>query len=347
MIRTIQFTGNRKDDYIIEKKYKEVMKPGVSEKDALAAKEKYSRRDYKYKQYWDYVEDGYKNEHLVKNLLNRVIEFAPDKINVLFGPNASGKTTIIKAIAAHCMCGQPYANDGFTSFTKFSPHNINTFSWDDEDYDKMEFIMNSIRNQIHQTAGNDALVDWDGSPTYYENTSGRHIREFGDAQGGLIQDGGEEMMFLFGRQKSSAGQMSIWMINKLMQIAMNPPTIDMLRQACKDAQKSVNETWERAYKGNTMYYDSIIKKAPAPDEQVTTILLDEMDKSLGITNVIALYRDALPRLLHSTRCQPIIVSHSPIILTDNIFNNDDYHIISLVPEYTEACREELSSFKFK
>lgn len=352
MIKSIQFTGQGKDDYIIKRNEVEVVREGISQDYADEVKKFYRKRDSEYKKCWMTVKGDYSNPQLVTNLLNRKFVFSPDRINVLFGPNASGKTTIIRAIAANCMCGSPQAEDGFTSFLKFSPHNLDMISLR-EDYDdwdstrkKQEYI-NAVRHRIVRISGNEAIVEWDGSPTYYENTASRRMISFGDAIGGLIQNEGEELHYLFGKDKSSSGQMTIWMFNKLRQIVSLPPSIEQLIEQNKKASHNVNETWEFAYKSNIDYYDSVIENAPSKENQITTILLDEMDKSLGITNVITLYRDAFPNLLHSSKCQLIVVSHSPVILSDEIYKSDEYNIISLDEDYTQKCREELSKLNFR
>jgi predicted ATPase len=74
--------------------------------------------------------------------------------------------------------------------------------------------------------------------------------------------------------------------------------------------------------------------------------MDEIDKSMDITNVIALYSEVLPRIAETAKCQMIIVSHSPIILTDNVYNSPHYNVISIDEEYTERCRKLLSNFSF-
>ena len=39
------------------------------------------------------------NKTLFKNVVERTFEFFPDRINILFGPNQCGKTTVLRAIA--------------------------------------------------------------------------------------------------------------------------------------------------------------------------------------------------------------------------------------------------------
>ena len=95
---------------------------------------KFTKRDKKY----NYIGE---NPVLLTNLYNRKFKFADKKINVLFGPNASGKSTIIKAIAAHCLCGEDTrVQDGLTNFKKYNPTDYGLF----EDRTKEKFL-NAIR----------------------------------------------------------------------------------------------------------------------------------------------------------------------------------------------------------
>ena len=44
--------------------------------------------------------------------------------------------------------------------------------------------------------------------------------------------------------------------------------------------------------------------------------------------------------------QIIIVSHSPLILTRNIYENPLYNIISMDDEYTDECLDKLKNYSF-
>lgn len=349
MIKSIKFTGKGKNDYISEHIFKDVVREGVDPEEAERVAERYHRRGPEYDKYFDTIDDGYRNPHLVKRLLNRTFKFSPDKINVIFGPNACGKTTIIRAIAAYAHCGTSSDNDGWTSLTKYTPMSIqgvSTFDIKEEEYASAYY--KNIKNSIVRDARNEAVVDWDGVPVYYENMSERRCREFGDMVGGLIESEQEEFIYLFGKQTMSLGQNSIWMLNKLKKIVAQPPTVESLIAANEKQQKGVNCVWQAAAEANLKYYrDKYLKKLPDDaNKRLTTVLMDEIDKSMDITNVIALYSEVLPRIAETAKCQMIIVSHSPIILTDNVYNSPHYNVISIDEEYTERCRKLLSNFSF-
>ena len=283
---------------------------------------KFTKRDKKY----NYIGE---NPVLLKNLYNRKFKFADKKINVLFGPNASGKSTIIKAIAAHCLCGDDNRiQDGMTNFKKFNPTEYG-------------FLVDRTKERfyelINKAAGNIVEIDWDGGFVYNDNFSARNSHSIGDLCGGIIDDIGDEIQYIFSKQVSSMGQNSIYIINKLTQLCTKKIEIaDMDKLFTKEFNR-VNDTWGNTWK---LAYDYINEKH-TDDNASFTIMLDEIDKSLDINNVILLYTEVLPKLVQKYNVQVILVSHSPIILSDKIYNNPDYNIISLDKEYTNSVRENM------
>ena len=283
---------------------------------------KFTKRDKKY----NYIGE---NPVLLTNLYNRKFKFADKKINVLFGPNASGKSTIIKAIAAHCLCGEDTrVQDGLTNFKKYNPTDYGLF----EDRTKEKFL-----NLIDKTAGNIVNVDWDGGFVYNDNFSNRRSVSIGDLCGGVIDDVGEEIHYILGKGKISMGQNSIYLINKLTQICTNKFSIDDIDTSFEKEYKRVNDVWGNTWK---LAYD-YIKEKHTDDNASLTIMLDEIDKSLDINNIIMLYTEVLPKLVQKYNIQIILVSHSPIILSNKIYNSEYYNIISLDENYTTSVRQNI------
>ena len=54
----------------------------------------------------------------------------------------------------------------------------------------------------------------------------------------------------------------------------------------------------------------------------------------------------MPRVVKRFGVQIIIVSHSPLLLTRNIYENPLYNIISMDDEYTSECLKKLKNFSF-
>jgi hypothetical protein len=132
---------------------------------------------------------------------------------------------------------------------------VSTFDIKEEEYASAYY--KNIKNSIVRDARNEAVVDWDGVPVYYENMSERRCREFGDMVGGLIESEQEEFIYLFGKQTMSLGQNSIWMLNKLKKIVAQPPTVESLIAANEKQQKGVNNVWQAAAEANLKYYQDI------------------------------------------------------------------------------------------
>ena len=77
-----------------------------------------------------------------------------------------------------------------------------------------------------------------------------------------------------------------------------------------------------------------------------TLLLDEMDKSLDIENTLLLYRDYLPTLQKKYDIQIILVSHSPIMLTNIVQDSPNYNFISIDKKYTKQMKELFKGVSF-
>lgn len=351
MIKSIIFKGDGKSDYIMKHEYEYQVRPGKSKKKAKELWEKHHGRGMEVEKYWDYVDIGFQNKYLHQTILNRKFEFKPKCINVLFGPNGSGKTTIIKAIASYCMCGNENYTDGYTSFLRFTPRNmfgLGFWGENEKEGDPVDYHRKQIWKSVESNAGNKATIEWDGSPTYYENSICKSRAKLGEAQGGLLNSFAEEVSYFMEKGKMSSGQNSIFMVNKLIDVVLNCPTVADLENIAADASKIYNDVWTDCTKANRKYYDEIITgNPPSREELQPTILMDEIDKSLDIFNVARLYLEAIPLLVKKTNCQIILVSHSPLMVSKNIMESKYYNVISMDDEFTEGCMKALSGISFK
>ena len=124
MIKSIIYPKNGKG-YLSEK-YEKPEKVNLKSKYVREADKTYYKEALaNYKKYGN----TYKRPTAAK-LLGKHIEFVPDKINVLFGENASGKTTIINSLSALCNVSDGWSEmvtpsdftyiirDGISSFRK-------------------------------------------------------------------------------------------------------------------------------------------------------------------------------------------------------------------------------------
>ena len=346
MIYSIEFNKEPKKGYIFNKKYKTVLRTPYKDWTVEQIEEyikneiertssKYCLGRNPYEHFYTEVSDGYENPQLIKNLVGKKIEFEKDKINVLFGPNGSGKTTIIKTIANYCLCGDNHTCDGYTNVVKHGPLDFGVSLFKDKECDY------NIENAIHNLSKlNYANVEWDGHPVYFENTSGRKdTGVFGDLTGGLFSTSKDEFIYVANRSKLSLGQNTIYMVNKLSEVIERCPTLDDFVNEAKQYER--NESWTKAITSQLNYIKSNYK-----ENSCMTLLLDEMDKSLDIENTLMLYRDFLPMLRKKYGIQIILVSHSPLMLSNVIQKSNDYNFISLDKKYTKEMKELFKGVTF-
>lgn len=338
MLKSLTFTGG--EGYITETAYKTVLRKqykGWTDEDVEADIKRRKEngewlRHYVREDYYIERKAGKKNPHLIKNLLNRTFEFSGDKINILFGPNASGKTTIIKTIARYCLCGDNHASDGFTNIAKVEPLDYG-FSWSE----KPDYTQEKLKNILDKK--NPAIIEWDGSPVYFENLDGRRqTGSIGDLAGSLLSQK-EEFLYLVNRSKMSQGQNSMFFINQLIKICDNVPTRDDYNNNLERYKN--NKTWYDAVKNSLDYINSF-----GDGDGKFTLLLDETDKSMDISNVLLFYKEFLPMLQKNFNVQIIIVSHSPLMLSNIIQDNDNYNFISIDNKYTKEMKKLFSGVKF-
>lgn len=237
-------------------------------------------------------------------LQKRIFEFS-DGLNVLFGSNGCGKSTLLKCMKAYC--GLKHAG-----WSKISDFNMLGASG----RGNFPFVYRAYT----PNGDCDTHVEWDGTATFF-NDSDLRIDDMAWfynkdilAREGLTTEE-EQMMIL--AEKPSAGQTRIRKLNKIFNLAANPP--DFLNDKLPN-----NHAVERA---EVEYIKSL------PNTGRITIMLDEPEKSLSIPKQIELFQ-----LLKSfqDRFQIIISTHSPFILFEN-----DVKIFDMEPGYIDTCKKTI------
>lgn len=328
MVRSVTFPENG-TGYIYEKVEKPT-KPLKTDPRYYNHQDRYESDIEEYKKEMAYYRKN-KGKYILKcseNLVGKTFSFEDKKINMIFGPNGSGKTTIIKAIAGQMMCA-----DGFTSFCE--PLEFGCFGRD-----------RTIDEIIEKKKRNTSVVDMDVIPVYYDNfeyTRTHSTGYLGDMMGSIINNIGDELAYMMNSNKISSGQHSLFVLNRIIEIAKKEVSMDDIVNVGLYKFFHGNSTWQNAGKYQKDYFSKLenYKKKSHP-----VLLFDEIDKSLDIEAVWALYTDFFPKVIEKWGNQIIMVSHNPLILSENIFNNDKYNIISVDPCYTDHVKSMLKGTKF-
>lgn len=299
------------------------------------SKEEFAKAMSEYKKEyaeWKKHKDDYVNPFLADTLIGKTFNFKDHKINVLFGPNACGKTTLIKAIA-----GTALIKDGFTKLIE--PFAISHPLGE-------EMTMEHVKAQVEKLKQNSSTVVWDGSPVYvdrFSETYAQNSNTAGGLVGSLFTSFSEEVMYRVGKNRISEGQKTNYLLGKIIRRGLEQNSIkDIITPYLKEAEKG-NNIWKRCYALQAEYlqtFENYDKKSP------TTFVFDEIDKSLDIMSVHRLYTEELPRVVEKLNLQIIMVSHNPIVLCDAVYNSDKYNIVSMVDGYTENARETLKNARF-
>lgn len=338
MIKSVTFPKAGKTGYINEKIIVSEFKDGYTQKDYDDALN--HRGKWKGKSVWRAdiiklmkhdVDKGFKNPTMRACCLNKTFEFATDKINVIFGPNASGKTTILNGIARYACVGDGNNNlDGWTNPCAYRPIEFG-FNDDKKDVGKL----------IQSKMGTPMTIDWDGNPVYYFNFNNRaNYGSFEDMSGSMFGDGIEGLAFNVMSQQLSGAQKSMYKFSKMLSVVENVPDIDRMCEAAWEANKDYNIAWQTAAKSGIQYLKDHYK-----GKTVATLLIDEIDNSLDILVTINMFTKILPEMFKKSGIQIILVSHNPLVMS-SLLDPNIYNIISMSKKYTAMCKEQLNGIKF-
>lgn len=326
-VNTVFFPKNG-EGYI----YQKIQKPVKPDKIGRFRRQKdediYQKELEQYQKEYEYYKE-HKGEYILdcsNNLIGKKFLFDNKKINILFGPNGCGKSTILKTIA-----GKALISDGYSKF--FEPLDFPRGFNDDERY--------VVENLISKLSMNTANVEWSGNPIYCNNffdTLKNGGMMFGGLQGSILGDISEEIFYRMNiENKSSDGQKTAFIFNRIFKIASEKKSLKDIISPYAKKFLNANETWMKCGQVQLEHFkqfEDFEKECPS------TIVLDEVDKSLDIITVSMLYREVFPMVVEKTGCQIITVSHNPLVLSDKITGNtNDYNLISLDKNYTEKAKK--------
>ena len=223
-------------------------------------------------------------------------------------------TTILKAIAGTA----GIVGDGMTR----PGDPLDVFGWDD-DRESIE----AVAKHIEKLKQNTADVVWDGNVVYYDNFA--HTFNLGNS-------------FIGGLEGTALGRRAMWMLGNVLEYQKRGLTIKKIFEPFLK-NKRQNDTWYKSYKTQDKYFqqfENYDKEVPM------TILFDEPEVNFDIMTVWNLYHNAFPTICEKMGTQIITVSHSPIVMCEDIINNEYINLISLDYDYTKSVKELLHTMQF-
>lgn len=223
-------------------------------------------------------------------------------INVLYGPNGCGKSTVLNTLKAYC----GIEGGGWTFFS--DPMQLAS--------SKFPFAYLGITPSRCQ-----ANVGWDGTPSFFNdgdikvNDTFFYMNEKKSDDG--ITGEAEQMDLL--AEKPSSGQYRIKKVNKVFNMIRDIPIYDLNDippgYKYEDCKKELE------------YWRSLPHTGPQ------TILLDEPERALSIALQKKMFTQIIPQFAD---LQIILATHSIFCL-----NMKDVNFIEFEPGYIEQCRETL------
>ena len=267
-----------------------------------------------------------------KTLIGKTFNFEPGKLNIIFGPNGCGKTTILKAIAGTA----GIAGDGMTH----PGDPLDVFGWDSD-----RESINSVAKHIENLKQNTADVVWDGNVVYYDNfahTFNRGNSFIGGLEGTALGSFSDEITFRTEGSRTNSGKKAMWMLGNVLEYQKRGLTLKKIFEPYLK-NKNLNDTWYKSYKTQDKYFrqfENYDKEVPM------TILFDEPEVNFDIMTVWNLYHNAFPTICKKMGTQIITVSHSPIVMCEDIINNEHINLISLDEDYTKEVKGLLKTMNF-
>ena len=259
------------------------------------------------------------------NLIGHEFHFT-SSVNIIFGPNGSGKTTILKALAGNALC-----IDGFST-------PVEPLCLEGNGLCKDPTIQNAIDTAAKMKM-NTCIIDWTGNPVYFDNFSNRKsYGSLGELVGSVLDNDLEEIGWLMNKNQISAGQQTKYLVNKILYKLEANLSLKELTAPYLD-KKRFNDSWIKAHQ---VCIDYLAQHPDFEKKGAYTLIFDEMDKSLDVETVIDLYQHVLPALHEHYGCQIITVSHSPILMMPYFQNSDKYNIIDMEKKYSESVKNKMS-----
>ncbi len=233
---------------------------------------------------------------------NKTFEFKPG-INILFGTNGCGKSTILHTLKAYC----GIAGGGWTFFNDPLRLASTQFPF---------AYLGLTPSRV------EAWVKWDGTPSFFNDGDIKIDNTFfymsSRASDDSITSEAEQMDTL--AQKPSSGQYRIKKVNQVFNMVRSVPSLTI-----NDAPNGYRQS---DCAKELAYWNSLPRTGPQ------TILLDEPERALSLPLQRTLFFEILPKFKD---LQLIIATHSIFSL-----KMPDVNFVEFDPNYIEQCRHVLS-----
>ena len=214
-------------------------------------------------------------------------------LNILWGPNGCGKTTLLKTLAAYSFC----PGGGWTRL--FAPMEILGLLGD---------AAVQLPEALAKFAPGHAKAEfgWDRIPVFFSNgNDGVRIDAFAedetDSPDGITSV--EEQMLSALKPKSS-GETRASKLDNALRLLQSAPDF-----AVFEPSKAINDLAKACFQAQADY----LAKRTDPATSRVTILMDEPDKHLDAEKAYAFWTELVPHL--SQHAQVIISSHHPFCLS--------------------------------
>ena len=233
----------------------------------------------------------------------KAFDFHPG-LNILWGPNGCGKTTLLICLARILHCEQ----SGIPRITETSIRNL---------LDRNQFGGNEVINDVLSSF----KLDFDGQPVHFFNPSSTP----GLAHGGAAIDDDFFNAETIGgfMAKRSSGQGVVANLGRVLKSVVSLPSVT----SSMDPDR-VNDLWSPRIRRSLEYVNSANIELGQ-----RTILLDEPDRSLDLLHALELWD--LMANEWSAKMQIIVATHNPLV-----FGIKGVHIIDLHDGYYRSCRDK-------